>query len=338
MRNTVTFLTGRYLAMVRMAEGTGLIGMTGFALHQHFIYFRMATAADFLGHVRAEGNLERIMRIGMATQTVGGFQVGPVSFIVVTIRALRNLAVLNMTAGAGVLCPVFGIRSLQGVINLGMGRILMAVCTEFLGSVFAVGDHHRIVRSLMTAQAEFVFLRAFDMMDNTAVFTMTVRTMGNIAVGSMAVGAVQFGVFAGEILQCLRRVLMAADTHISGDVRNDQRTVGIIVAIMAGGYFRVGAVRLSVTSLAMGNGISVLNLARCIGMVFGMAELAGQLMPCSFTLEPREDSDMTLGTLLNGQRLDVLVKDGRPFRYFLHRISERNFVVPGNGRGVQAHQ
>lgn len=47
MGDTMALLTGWYLTMFWMAEGTGLIGVSGLTLHEGVIDFHVAAATNF---------------------------------------------------------------------------------------------------------------------------------------------------------------------------------------------------------------------------------------------------------------------------------------------------
>jgi len=83
----MAFLTGRQFTMLRMTEGAGLVGVTGLALNQGVVYIGMATAADLFGLIDGEGDVERIMGVGMATQAVRVSEFCPVPFFIMTIEA-----------------------------------------------------------------------------------------------------------------------------------------------------------------------------------------------------------------------------------------------------------
>ena len=83
--------------------------MSGVAVHQIAVFFFMATSAYFFRYGWSKGYLQRSMRIGMAAQTVFELQAGPMSFMVMTIKTGRNLAMFGMAAGAGQLGIMLGV-------------------------------------------------------------------------------------------------------------------------------------------------------------------------------------------------------------------------------------
>jgi len=101
---------------------------------------------------------------------------------------------------------------------------------------------------------------------------------------------------------------MAVDAHISGDIGQVQRTVGIGVAVMAVGNQRFFAVRMAMTVRALRNCVCVWHLTGGICMINFVAKGAGLLMTLALAFPAFEDRDMTLGALLDGQRLNLLVK------------------------------
>ncbi len=89
----------------------------------------MTTTADGLGIGGRESHIQRIMWIGMTTQTLRTLQILAVTLMVMTFEAGRNLAVPNMTFSAGKQFEMLGISLLQIRVYLGMAWIHMAAGT-----------------------------------------------------------------------------------------------------------------------------------------------------------------------------------------------------------------
>jgi len=94
---TMAFLAARQFAMLRMAERTGLVSMSGLALHQRIINISMTTATDLLWFGAAKGNVQRIMWVGMTAQTIFILKFCTMAFLIMTFEARRDLAMNLMT-------------------------------------------------------------------------------------------------------------------------------------------------------------------------------------------------------------------------------------------------
>lgn len=154
MRIAVTFLTGRQFTVLWMAERTSLVGVSGFALHQGIKDLCVTTATDFLRFRDAEGDVQRVMGVGVATQAVFILELGPVAFLIVALEAGWNLAMNIMTGGAGDFGIVFGVGFGQSLENLGMALVFVAGAAVFLWRILSVLNDHGIMRASMAGHAD----------------------------------------------------------------------------------------------------------------------------------------------------------------------------------------
>ena len=79
---SMTFLAGWYLAMNRMAECTGLVGMSRLAAEQLIIDIRVTAATNFFRLCRWKRDMHRVMRVAMTAQAVRGLQTGTMTVLV----------------------------------------------------------------------------------------------------------------------------------------------------------------------------------------------------------------------------------------------------------------
>lgn len=331
---SMTLLTGRNLTMFRMAEGAGLIGVSGLALHECFVDLGMTAAADLFRLGNAEGDVQRIVGVGVTAQTIRILQIGAVPFLVVAVEAGGDLTVFVMAAGAGVIGKVFGVGRLQDLVDLGMAFVLMAGAAILLRRIAGVFDDHRVVRASVTGHAHLGLNS--DQMEGLATgLTVAVKAARDITMSGVTVGAGEGGVLAGEVLQLLGRAGVAVDAEARFHAGQIKRGMGVGVAVVAGLGLLLGAVGETVTVGALGQGVGILNLAGGIGVVNLMAEGALFLVTMTRGLQLVEHGKMALGALLHGQGLDRLVKEGRTRRHLLDLVGEVNLAGPGVPSGAQ---
>ena len=97
----MAFLAAGQFTVLRMAEGTGLIGVSGLALDQGIVYLGMTTATNLLWFSEAKGNVQRVMGVGMAAQTICILKFCTMAFLVMAFETRRNFAMNIMARCAG---------------------------------------------------------------------------------------------------------------------------------------------------------------------------------------------------------------------------------------------
>lgn len=246
VRVSMTALAGWNQAMLRMTEGTGLVGVSGFAGHKSIIDFSMAAATNCLWFCWGKGNVQRFMRVGVAAQTIFVLEVGTVTFLIVALKARRYLAMGIMAGCAGDLGVMFGVSLGQDLIDFGVARVFVAVAAVFFWSVLSVSNYHWLVRSSMAGQTN-LWLNPNQVEWSSAFLAMTAQTTRNETVFGVTFVAGHVRVFTREVSQLLWRTTVAFRAQICLNARQIERCVSIGMAVMAGLGFFLVAMGVSVT-------------------------------------------------------------------------------------------
>jgi hypothetical protein len=189
----------------------------------------------------------------------------------------------------------------------------------------------------MAAQTNLVGGITGNMVYLAAVFTMTHGAIRNITVLGVTVGTIQISMLARVFLEIRRRPRMAVYAHITGDIGQIQRAMGIGMAIVAINHERLLAMRVTVTGNAFGQGIFVAYPAGGIGVINLMAEGTYLLMPMALSLQQLEHADMTLSALLHLQWFYGLVIQGRTRWYRFDLSGQSHLGQPGLNLGCGQH-
>lgn len=130
---------------------------------------------------------------------------------------------------------------------------------------------------------------------------------------------------------------MTVEAHITGDIGQIQRAVGVGMTIAAINHEGLVAVWMTVTGNAFGQGFLVCYPAGGVSVIDLMAEGTYLLVTMALGLQKFENSNMALSTLLHLQRLYRLVIQGRPRRYCFDLSSQSHLGQFGLSLGCSEH-
>jgi len=239
-----------------------------------------------------------------------------------------------MAGGAGVGRKVLGVGLFECFIDCCVAFVLVAGAAVLLGGILCVLDDHGVMWPSVAGHAD-LRLNSQQMEGLTAFLAVTAEAARDIAMLGVAVSTGQSGVLAGEIFQFFGRTTVAVGAEVRLDCRKFQGCVGIGVAVAALLGLLLGSMGETVAICAFGKGISILDLARCVGMVHFVTEGALFLVAIARGLQLVEHGDVTLGALLHRQGLYGLIEKCWAGRNLFDLLCEVNLSGSGLSRGTQ---
>lgn len=167
-----------------------------------------------------------------------------------------------------------------------------------------------------------------------ALLAVTAEAARNEAMLGVAVATGHGGVLAREILQGLWGSTVAVGAQIRFYARQVEGGMGVGVAVVTGLGLILVAMGVAVAIDTFGEGISVFDLARGIGVIDLVTEGALLLVPLSGGLQGFEHPYVALGALLHGQWLHRLVKERWARRNLLDLVGQVDLAGFGLGGGA----